>query len=52
MIKVPFRAVLISLIAVVAVGGLVVPNLQTDQRKIIQIRTFQLTAPAPSKEQH
>lgn len=28
MIKVPFRAVLISLIAIVAVGGLVVPNLQ------------------------
>mgnify|MGYP000069397366 FL=1 len=28
MIKVPFRAVLISLIAIVAVSGLVVPNLQ------------------------
>lgn len=28
MIKVPFRAVLISLIALVAIGGLVVPNLQ------------------------
>jgi hypothetical protein len=30
MIKVPFRAVLISLIAIVAVGGLVVPNLQNE----------------------
>lgn len=28
MIKVPFRAVLISLVALVAIGGLVVPNLQ------------------------
>ncbi len=33
MIKVPFRAVLISLIAVVAVGGLVVPNLQNGPTK-------------------
>lgn len=29
MIKVPFRAVLISLVALVAIGGLVVPNLPT-----------------------
>ena len=28
MIKVPFRAVLISLVALVAIGGVVVPNLQ------------------------
>jgi hypothetical protein len=34
MIKVPFRAVLISLIAIVAVGGLVVPNLQNGPTKI------------------
>jgi hypothetical protein len=33
MIKVPFRAVLISLIAIVAVGGLVVPNLQNGHSK-------------------
>lgn len=29
MVKVPFRAVLISLVALVAIGGLVVPNLPT-----------------------
>ncbi len=40
MIKVPFRAVLISLIAIVAVGGLVVPNLQnaTTTDDAIQIK--------------
>jgi len=38
MIKVPFRAVLISLIAIVAVGGLVVPNLQNEPMSVGSIQ--------------
>lgn len=40
MIKVPFRAVLISLIAIVAVGGLVVPNLQNGPATVKSIRNI------------
>lgn len=34
MIKVPFRAVLISLVALVAIGGLVVPNLPVERVEV------------------
>ena len=50
MIKVPFRAVLISLIAIVAVGGLVVPNLQNEPSKTNSNQNVATNSPCTKHE--